>query len=65
MRDGQTLLALNNDADGFSLCEPTEPHPYMNSILVWNADANHRAIYDHNTCYNVEVVVNPYYGPLV
>ena len=61
MRNGRMLLTLNNDADGFSLCQPAEPHPYSNGILVWNADAHHSTVYDHSTCHGVDVVVNPLY----
>ena len=61
MRNGKMLLALNNDADGFSLCQPVEPHPYANAILVWSADAHHSAVYDYSTCYGVDVTINPLY----
>ena len=58
-RDDQVLLALNGDADSFSICEASIPwHSTPNEILVWKADANHGSVYDESTCYGVQVLIN-------
>ncbi|KAH9831571.1 uncharacterized protein C8Q71DRAFT_726759 [Rhodofomes roseus] len=58
-RNGNTLLAVNNDADSFSLCQAV-PNPYPNNILVWQAKADNSDVYDFSTCYGVQVFLFPY-----
>lgn len=59
VQDDQVLLALNGDANSFSICQAaTLWHSTPNSILVWKADANHSSTYDESTCYGVQVLIN-------
>ncbi|KZT67945.1 hypothetical protein DAEQUDRAFT_728460 [Daedalea quercina L-15889] len=61
LRDDDVMLAVNNDADSFSLCQAV-PDPYPSNVLVYTADASNSAVYDYNTCYAVQVHLIPSYG---
>ncbi|KZT66901.1 hypothetical protein DAEQUDRAFT_767581 [Daedalea quercina L-15889] len=50
--DGYLVLAVNNDADHFSLCQATSS--WSNTVLVYEASANNTN-YNYSTCYPVQV----------
>ncbi|EPT02257.1 hypothetical protein FOMPIDRAFT_1015350 [Fomitopsis schrenkii] len=53
------VLAVNNDADHFSLCEATTSWPKLNTVLVYEAADSNRN-YNYSTCYLVQVNIIPY-----
>ncbi|KAH9921904.1 uncharacterized protein B0H18DRAFT_1121199 [Fomitopsis serialis] len=59
LRNGDVLLAVNNDADSFSLCQSV---PNTSNVLVYQANSNNSDYYDYSTCYGVDVFVIPYDG---
>ncbi|KAH9921909.1 uncharacterized protein B0H18DRAFT_1019793 [Fomitopsis serialis] len=61
LRDDYVMLAVNNDADSFSLCQAV-PDPRPNNVLVYQANADNSQTYDYSTCYGVDVYLIPYYG---